>query len=71
MFRAVCRFHFPKFPSDRTIIVQCLPDTLDEKNKHQILNKSKSILQAVKCVLVTFPEKEELDEYIHKNSISI
>ena len=69
---SVCRFHFPKFPSDRTIIAQCLPDTLDEKDNHQILNKSKSILQAVKCVLVTFPEKrEELDEYIHKNSISI
>ena len=51
----ICRFHFGKYFTDRTIIASPLSDELDEDTKNEILQKRKSILDKV---------KEYIDEYL-------
>ena len=47
-YGTICRFHFPKLPSDETLIASPLPDELDEDEKQQKLESAKELLDKVK-----------------------
>ena len=56
-----CRFHFPRMPSDKTIIATPLPSNMDDDEKKTVLEKAKKTLKVVKDALSTLTEaKEEL-----------
>ena len=55
-YKTNCRFHFPRLPSDETLIATPLSADLPEDERRSILKSSKQILEKVKKAL------EELEE---------
>ena len=63
-----CRFHYPKFLSEYTIITCPVLETTDSR----IINEAKKNLQLVKRVLCSLPTSQEsLDQYILENSVNL
>ena len=55
-FNQTCRFKFPRYPSDCTILADQLPDDL--KDRQQVLDDAKKTLEKVKKALVALKDKE-------------
>ena len=67
-----CRFGFPKFPSDHTIIAMPLDKDMEPEQRDYVMEKLKAVLLAVKMVLRSFPCKpSELDNYLIDNNVDI
>ena len=62
-YKTNCRFHFPRLPSDETLIARPLSDDMPEAERKSILKSSKHILEKAKKAL------EELDE--EKDDLSL
>ena len=56
-----CRFNFPKFPSNKTLIAGPLPSDMSEEEKDKELSEAKDILDIVKSELSELSD-EEIDE---------
>ena len=54
-----CRFNFPKFPSDETLIASPLPDTIPEAERNVKLKNTKAILEKVKKALIDLTDEED------------
>ena len=53
-----CRFHFPKFPSDRTLIAKPLPDDMDPEERKEKVEKYQNVLKQVKEKLNVLEEDQ-------------
>ena len=67
-----CRFGFPRFPSNETIIARPLPSDMDEKEKKEKLEKAKEILTRVKDHLefLMIDYTEELNDFLARINIT-
>lgn len=63
-----CRFHYPKFPSERNILTQPISESTDST----IVNQAKRNLLLVKRVLCSLPDSQQkLDRFILENSVNL
>ena len=72
-FGSNCRFGFPKFPSNETVIAKPLPSNMDEEQKKAKLEKAKEILGHVKFHIEHLLNEytEELNDFLERIGIKL
>ena len=60
---SVCRFNFPRYPSNKTLIAVPLPSDLSEEERKEKLSKYKFILETVKNALSELSDEDVEEVY--------